>query len=308
MASLRVWFREFAFMAELDCIVAGEANVDLLMDGIAQLEFDKEKLVKDCGLTLGGSSAITAFNLSKLGARVGFAGVVGKDLFGRFVEERMTSARIDLTALRRDRALKTGITIWCQNGKRRAGVTYLGTIAALRASDVKTAHLRRARHLHVGAYFLLKDFHAGAAEVFRKAKRMSMSTSLDCNFDPEEKWDSGIREVLKNVDIFLPNETEARRLTGVLSTRDAAAELAQLAGAVVVKMGARGALVVSKSGIVRVPPVKARVVDATGAGDSFNAGFLASFLRGQSLQDCAKAGAIAGARSVAHIGGTAAFE
>ena len=295
-------------MADLDCVVAGEANVDLLMDGVAKLEFDKEKLVKGCGLTLGGSSAITAYNLSRLGARVGFASVVGRDLFGQFVEERLAHGGIDLAGLRRDRKEKTGITIWCQNGKRRAGVTYLGTIEALRASDVKEAELRRARHFHVGAYFLLKSFHAGAAGVFRKAKRLKMTTSLDCNFDPEEKWDSGIREVLKYVDVFLPNETEARGLTGAGSTLEAARQLAELAGTVVVKMGARGALICSKSETMRVPAVKARVVDATGAGDSFNAGFLASFLRGESVQDCAHAGAVAGARSVGHVGGTAAFE
>src|SRR5580700_1877516 len=106
-------------MSDLDCIVAGEANVDLLIDGIARLEFDKEKLAKGCALTLGGSSAITAFNLSKMGARVGFAGVVGQDLFGRFVEERLASAGVDLAALRRDPKEKTGITVWCQNGRRR---------------------------------------------------------------------------------------------------------------------------------------------------------------------------------------------
>lgn len=295
-------------MSDLDCIVAGEANVDLLVDGIAQLEFDKEKLAKGCGLTLGGSSAITAFNLSKLGARVGFAGVVGKDLFGRFVEERLASAGIDLAALRRDRVEKTGITIWCQNGKRRAGMTYLGTIAGLRPSDVKESYLRRARHLHVGAYFLLEKFHAGAASVFRRAKRLSMATSLDCNFDPAEKWDSGIREVLKHVDVFLPNETEALRLTGASHVKAAAQDLTRLARIVVVKMGARGALVSSGGEILRVPAVKARVVDATGAGDSFNAGFLQCYLRGGTPVECAKAGAVAGARSVSHIGGTAAFE
>src|SRR5579871_6884669 len=100
-------------MADLDCIVAGEANVDLLVDGIAQLEFDKEKLAKGCGLTLGGSSAITAFNLSKLGAKVGFVSVVGKDVFGAFVSERLKSSSIDLTHLRLDPKEKTGITIWC---------------------------------------------------------------------------------------------------------------------------------------------------------------------------------------------------
>jgi sugar/nucleoside kinase (ribokinase family) len=295
-------------MADLDCIIAGEANVDLLVDGISQLEFDKEKLVRGCGLSLGGSSAITAFNLSKLGARVGFAGVVGRDLFGRFVEERLASAGVDLTALRRDRSEKTGITIWCQHGKRRAGITYLGTIAGLRTTDVKESYLRKARHLHVGAYFLLEGFHAGAAGVFQKAKRLSMTTSLDCNFDPSEKWDSGIREILKYVDVFLPNETEAMRLTGASSVKAAAQDLAKLARIVVVKMGARGALAWTTDAFFRVPAVKVRVVDATGAGDSFNAGFLARYLRGGSLVECARAGAVAGARSVACIGGTAAFE
>ncbi len=295
-------------MAELDCIVAGEANVDLLVDGIARLEFDKEKLARGCGLTLGGSSAITVFNLSKLGARVGFVGVVGTDLFGRFVEERLAAAGIDLTALRRDRSEKTGITIWCQHGKRRAGMTYLGTIAGLRPMDVREACLRSARHLHVGAYFLLKDFHPGAAKVFQNARRLSMTTSLDCNFDPLEKWDCGIREVLKSVDVFLPNETEALRLTGASSVKAAAVDLAKLARIVVVKMGARGALVSTDRETFRVPAVKARVVDATGAGDSFNAGFLARYLRGESLSECAQAGVAAGARSVGFVGGTAAFE
>ncbi len=295
-------------MTDLDCIVAGEANVDLLIDGIAQLEFDKEKLASGCGLTLGGSSAITAFNLSRLGARVGFVGVVGRDLFGQFVEDRLHSASIDLKGLRRDRAGKTGITVWAQHGKRRAGMTYLGTIGALRPADVKDIFLKRARHLHVGAYFLLEGFHAGAARVFQRARRLGMTTSLDCNFDPAEKWDSGLREVLKHVDVFLPNETEALRLTGATSVKAAAVDLSKLARTVVVKMGARGALVINGSDTFRVPAVKARVVDATGAGDSFNAGFLARFLRGASLGDCVKAGAIAGARSVGFVGGTAAFE
>jgi len=295
-------------MPDLDCIVAGEANVDLLVDGIARLEFDKEKLAEGCGLTLGGSSAITAFNLSKLGARVGFVSVVGKDLFGKFVEDRLASAGIDLSALRRDPSEKTGITIWCQDGKRRAGMTYLGTIAALRPSDVKESYMRRARHLHVGAYFLLQAFHMGAAKVFRKAKRMSMTTSLDCNFDPAEKWDSGIKDVLRNVDIFLPNETEALRLTGLSSVQSAAQDLARIVPIVVVKMGGRGALVCTRNERFRVPVKKVRIVDATGAGDSFNAGFLAHYLRGAPVAQCAKAGIVAGARSVSFIGGTAAFE
>jgi sugar/nucleoside kinase (ribokinase family) len=243
-----------------------------------------------------------------LEVKVGFVSVVGKDLFGRFVEERLASAEIDLSALRRDPVEKTGITIWCQNGKRRAGMTYLGTIAALRPQDVKDAYLKKARHFHVGAYFLLEGFHAGAARVFQRARRLGLTTSLDCNFDPAEKWESGVQDVLPHVDVFLPNETEALRLTGASSVKAAAEGLAKRARIVVVKMGARGALVTTKGETFRVPAVKARVVDTTGAGDSFNAGFLACYLRGGMLTECAEAGVAAGAKSVSFVGGTAAFE
>ena len=88
----------------------------------------------------------------------------------------------------------------------------------------------------------------------------------------------------------------------------AARELAKLARIAVVKLGARGALVCAQGKQFCVPPVKARVVDTTGAGDSFDAGFLARFLKGGSLEESARAGAAAGARAVSAIGGTGAFE
>jgi len=108
----------------LDCLVAGEANADLLIDGIARLEFEKEKLATDMNLVLGGSSSIFAFNLARLGAKVGFAGVVGDDFFGHFVEERLGWAGVDTRTLRRRPKVKTGLTIWCQRGAKRAGITY----------------------------------------------------------------------------------------------------------------------------------------------------------------------------------------
>ena len=189
--------------SRLDCLVAGDANADLLIDGIAKLEFDKEKLATDMNLVLGGSSSIFAFNLARLGAKVGFAGVVGDDFFGTFVTERLRWAGVDAHALRRLRRTKTGLTIWCNQGGRRAGITYNGTIAMVRARDVDR-ELRRARHLHVGAYFLLEKLHPGAAALFRRAKKIGLTTSLDCNYDPAETWDSGIRQVLKFTDIFFP--------------------------------------------------------------------------------------------------------
>jgi sugar/nucleoside kinase (ribokinase family) len=291
----------------LDCLVAGDANADLLIDGIAKLEFDKEKLATGMNLVLGGSSSIFAFNLARLGAKVGFVGVVGDDFFGTFVTERLRWAGVDVRALRRLRHAKTGLTIWCNQGGRRAGITYNGTIAMVRGRDVDR-ELPSARHLHVGAYFLLEKLHPGAPALFRKAKKLGLTTSLDCNYDPAEAWDSGIRRVLPFTDIFFPNEIEALRLTNTRNVEHAAAELSKLARIVIVKLGGHGALVSTEGRQFRVPAVKTRVVDTTGAGDSFDAGFLACWFKGGSIEASARAGAVAGARAVSAVGGTGAFE
>ena len=292
----------------LEIIVAGEVNVDLILREVPPLELDKEKTAADMDLILGGSSSITVFNLARLGARVGFVGVLGEDFFGRFCEERLRWAGVDLKRLRRLAGAKTGITVWNTRGSRRAGVTYPGTIEMLRASDIPSEYLQRARHLHVGHYFLLKKLHRGAPALFRRARALGLTTSVDCNYDPAETWDSGIRRVLRETDVFFPNEIEALRLTGRRSVAAAARELRKLARIVVIKRGAKGALVASEEGVFETPAVRARAVEMTGAGDSFNAGFLTRFVRGAPLEECARAGAEAAARAITRAGGTAAFE
>ncbi len=292
----------------LDCIVAGDVNVDLLIDGVLELEVGKEKLASRMDLAIGGSSGITAFNLARLGTRVGYVGVLGRDSFGKFLEDRLSSAQVNLDALRLHPTEKTGITIWHSKNGSRAAVTYPGTIAMLQAHDIPDAYLRQARHLHIGHYFLLTALHKDAVELFQKAKQLGLTTSLDCNYDPTERWDSGLRDVLRYTDIFFPNEDESRYLTGQAKAEDAARELGELASVVVVKLGARGAFVYSRNESFHVPAVKAAVVDTTGAGDSFNAGFLCRFLQGGSLKESALNGAITGARCVTRVGGTTAFE
>jgi len=292
-----------------DCLIAGEANVDLLVNGVLELEVGKEKLADDLSLVLGGSSAITAFNLSQLGASVRFAAVLGRDAFGYFVSQKMEEAGIDISAIRWLDQEKTGVTIWHSLARERAGVTYAGTIARLRASDVTHEVLTSARHLHVGAYFLLTALHPDAPELFLTAKRAGLTTSLDCNYDPSETWDSNIWQVLRHTDVFFPNEQEARLLTHCDDPLSAARRLNQFAQLVVVKLGAEGALVVTREETFHQPAVAvADVVDTTGAGDSFNAGFLSQYVRGASLRACAEAGTQAASRSVTKIGGTAAFE
>jgi sugar/nucleoside kinase (ribokinase family) len=292
----------------LDVIVAGEVNADLILTEVPPLELDKEKMAEGMDLILGGSSSITAFNLARLGAKVGFVGVVGDDFLGRFCAERLRWAGVDLRHLRRVPKPKTGITVWITRGARREGATYAGTIEMLRAADVPSGYLARARHLHAGCYFLQTKLQPGTPALFRRARKLGLTTSLDCNWDPSERWDSGIRQALAETDVFFPNEDEALRLAGCSDVREAAAELGKLARIVAVKMGARGALIHSAGGAFEAPAVKVKVVETTGAGDSFNAGFLTRFVKGAPLEECARAGIEAGARAVTRIGGTAAFE
>jgi sugar/nucleoside kinase (ribokinase family) len=296
-----------------DCLVAGDANVDLLVDGVIALEPGTEKLASNLNLVLGGSSAITAFNLSRLGAKVAFAGVIGYDLFGRFVEEKLLSAGVDIELLRRTDTEKTGVTIWHSRQGERAGVTYSGAIAMLEVGDVPDHALKSARHFHVGAYFLQSKCHAGAPKLFARAKALGLTTSVDCNYDPGEFWDSNLRAVLEHTDLFFPNEDEARAITRTSNAAEAARELAAVAKVVIVKRGSLGALIATRERQFEVPAIPAEVVDATGAGDSFNAGFLSRFILSQSMQGedleaCAQAGALAASRSVGKVGGTAAFE
>jgi ribokinase len=160
----------------------------------------------------------------------------------------------------------------------------------------------------VGAYFLLEKLHAGAPGLFRRARAMGLTTSLDCNHDPSGKWDSNLLATLRHTDFFFPNEVEALSITGESSVEAAASRLGRSVPAVLVKMGARGVYLFSAGRGRRIPAKRVRVVDTTGAGDSFNAGFLASLFGGGTLEECAEAGLSAAARCLTRVGGTEAFQ
>jgi sugar/nucleoside kinase (ribokinase family) len=229
-------------------------------------------------------------------------------MFGRFVEEKLAGGGVDLCGLQRLSGHKTGLTIWYSRENKRSGLTYPGTISLLERSHISTALLRRARHLHVGHYFLQTCLHRDAPELFAEAKALGLTTSLDCNYDPREQWDSNLRQVLLHTDVFLPNEDEAIAITGAADYASAARELLSQAQIVIVKRGAHGVFAASRTASFETPAIPVQAIDTTGAGDSFNAGFLVEFVKGQNLETCVKSGIRAAARSVQKVGGTAAFE
>ncbi|NPV08377.1 MAG: carbohydrate kinase family protein [Anaerolineae bacterium] len=292
---------------EFDVVVAGEINVDLILTGeTVRPEFGREKLVADATLTMGSSSVIFACGAARLGLRVAFVGKVGKDAFGDFMLRGMQERGVDIQAVYRVDEPKTGITVSLSEPRDRAMLTYAGAIAELRADEVLDQHLSSARHLHVSSAFLQRRLLPDLEGLFARAHRLGCTTSLDTGWDPEEQWDGAVTRALAGADVFMPNEEEAPRIAGTDSPEEALAVLAERVPLVAIKLGRRGAIAATGNERAACESYPVRVVDTTGAGDSFNAGLVYGFLHHWSLQRSLQLGCACGALSARAAGGTAA--
>lgn len=295
-------------MCRFDVTIAGELNLDLILYGVPEeIPRERELLASDLNLTLGSSSAIVAHNLASLGSRVGFVSCIGNDSFAELALARLSAAGVDVSKVSILPGRKTGLTVIMQRGTWRNMLTYSGTISDLRFEDLDLDYLSSAQHFHLSSFYLQRGLRPNVPELLKKLKSAGLTVSLDCNDDPEDRWDGGIREALKHVDVFLPNAREAMRLTKATSVEAAARELAQAIPLVVLKLGAEGALACRGEEQWSSPALRIDVVDPVGAGDSFDAGFLREYLRGSDVKACLSAGNLAGALSVTRPGGTEAF-
>jgi len=294
----------------LDLLVLGDCNPDLVLsDPELVPEFGQvERLVERADLTIGGSGAITACGASRLGLRTALAAVRGDDLFGRFMAEALSERGVELDGLVVDPELQTGLTVILARNEDRAILTFPGAIAELRCSMVDRALLAQARHVHVSAFFLQRALAPGLEELLASVKAGGATTSLDPNWDPSGEWDGGLAGLLPFIDVLLPNAAEVCAITGVDEPLDAARALAEAGPLVVVKMGQQGAAAVRAGQEV----VSARafegqgMVDAIGAGDSFDAGFLAGWLDGWDLSRVLSLACACGTLSMRAAGGTGA--
>ena len=293
-------------MSDLDILVLGDANPDLVLSGgdVVPAFGQAERLVDEARLVIGGSGAIFACGAAKLGLRVAFAGVVGDDMFGRFMCDRLQAHGIDTSALAVLPERSTGVTVVLSGREDRAMLTFAGTIGDLRRSVIGSDVLSRTRHIHVSSYFLQRALAPELPALFREARDGEATTSLDPNWDPSGQWDNGLMALLPEVDVFLPNEVEALSMARISVVEDAIARLRSAgAGTVVVKTAGQGAVAAQAGDAVAVAGIPTQVVDSTGAGDSFDAGFLAGFLGGQPLRRCLEIGNACGALSTRGIGG-----
>jgi sugar/nucleoside kinase (ribokinase family) len=289
-----------------DILVAGEINPDLILTGDVTPEFQQvEKLMESATLTVGSSSAIFACGAARLGLKVAFIGVCGKDVFGRFMLEAMQARGIDVANVNIHPTGSTGLSVILDRSSDRAILTFPGLIPALQASDIPDSLLQQARHVHVASYFLQTKLRPGLLSLFQRAHLLGLTTSLDTNYDPSERW-AGLDELLSATDVFLPNRTEALSITRTGSVEAAAQQLAERARFAVVKLGAAGALACEKDVITKADSIPVHVLDSVGAGDTFDAGFLFAFLNHWNMERSLRFACVCGALSMRALGGTQA--
>jgi len=203
-------------LATFDVSVIGELNLDLILYGLPQsLVLEREHLATDLSITLGSSSAIFAHNLSYLGNRVGFSACIGDDPFGEICVQRLSASGVDVSHIKKLRGKTTGLTVILPQRKDRFILTYPGAMYEMTERELDQAFVFNAKHLHLSSYFLQKGIRPQLIHIFRKAKEAGLTTSLDTNDDPEDRWSGDIQLLLRYVDILLPNERELCKLAQI---------------------------------------------------------------------------------------------
>ena len=291
-------------------MVIGELNVDLIFNQLNKApEFGKEQRADQMTLTLGSSSAIFASNCSSLGSTVAFCGKVGGDSFGKFVLRSLDEKNVNADAVITDENLKTGATVIFNHQDDRMMVTHPGAMEHMTVDEIPDELFEKSRHLHTSAIFFQPRIKKDLVKMFSKAKEFGLTTSMDTQWDPEEKWEIDIEKILPVLDFFLPNEEELIELTESATLDEALKKVSGTDTCVVVKRGTKGALMQKDGKQTSISAYQIDdLVDAIGAGDSFDAGFISSILKGKSLEESLKIGNMTAAVSTTAAGGTTAIK
>lgn len=298
-------------MKKFDIIAIGELNVDLILNHIqSMLVIGKEIFADDMLLTLGSSTAIFAANAASLGMKVAFVGMIGKDNFGELVKTSLEKRSVSTRYLIETDQYATGATIVLAYAEDRANITYQGSMDTMGFNDIDPSVFEITKHIHISSIFIQSGLKRDLLRILKLAKERGITVSLDTQWDPMEKWDLDYTEILPYVTLFMPNETELKGLAGTSDLHEAIEKIRPYIGeACIVKCGSQGSILFQKDGttLEASPFLNTEVIDTIGAGDSFNAGFVYSYVKGYSLAECQRLGNLTGAINTTAAGGIGAF-
>ena len=292
---------------KFDVISIGELNADLIFTGLEEGPvLNREILASGYKKTMGSSTALCTANMTKLGLKTAFCSKVGNDEMGRFVLEQLEKRNIDSSFCIYEDGAETGVTLSLNWSGDRAMVTVLGVIKTFSLKDFDINIINSAKHIHVGSFFLQEALRADLCTIFKTAHERGITTSLDTGWDNSENWDYGIQSVLEYTDLFFPNETEAIHIAKAKTLADAVNRLEKMCkNTVAIKRGKDGAYCLSGGKRYAIKAINSvKVIDTTGAGDSFNAGFIYGFINGLPIHECLEYGNASGGISVGSVGGS----
>lgn len=289
----------------LEVTSIGDVNVDVISAKIRKMpERDSQVLVSGVGMSSGGCAANFAKAYARFGGRARLIGKVGDDMFGRLVQEELEDVDLRLSL-----GSRTGVTMGITfSDDSRTFLTYPGANSELTIKDVDFK-LVEGKFLHVASFFL-QGLREDTKKLIDQAHKMGMLVSFDCGWDPAgwSKTDKAlVKGVLANVDVFFPNLREGEAITGVGGEKKACQHLLEMGPKIVaLKCGKKGAYVATREEFIFIPPYKVKaVVDTTGTGDVFDAGFVFGRLRGWSLEKSGKFASAAAALKTRGFGSSA---
>ena len=276
-------------------ICAGEAFEDLIFVGLDRLpELGEEVKTDRFTSTIGGGAVITAVKAARLGMKTTLVSALSDAAVTRLKKERVT-----ITNLRK-RGEPHAITAALSTGDDRAFVTYNGVNAKLEARLARTVPQLKATHIHLCFYPHDCQHWRRLVETLRKR---GITTSWDFGWNEPLSNDRGLIDLIDALDFVFVNEHEARLYTREQTLEGAIRHWRQLTAITIIKIGEEGAVWIAPNKDLHVVAPKVKVVDTTGAGDSFNAGFLVAWMHGKSPEECLKAGNKVGSESTRKAGG-----
>ena len=288
-----------------DLFLPGDYFFDLIYTGLPEFPMLGREVYSTGIIATGGAMYITAVAAKRLGVRAGWAGCFGSDYYSQYVRELAEAEGVDLSLARSvDQSYRRVTTSIPYQGER-AFVTYVDPepidLLAFWLEQMRAAEFR---HLHLGALMSVEQL----APLAEEARAHNATISMDCQDVPDLQSVCMWRDLLGQIDIFIPNAREAMAISGSSAVKSALEQLMEWTRIVVVKDGANGAWLGTGGQITHVPAINiGPAIDTTGAGDCFNAGFLYGYVCEQApLELCAHYGNICGGFSVTHVGGATA--
>jgi len=284
----------------MDVLLWGVYFVDIIFTDLPWIpRLGSEVFSRDLTITPGGPYN-TALALRRLGISSAWSCDFGTDFFSKIVLERVAKEKLDQSLFTYHDYPIRRITAAFSLSDDRGFISFMDEIAQTSPIDQMKEHKPKfllLPHLHYGKHTI---------NIFRTANELGIRILMDCQSTEATLETTGVENALRSVDVFIPNKVEAIQLTGASSVEEALIILSRLTPLVIIKCGKDGAISIQNGEIIHAPAIEVQVVDTTGAGDCFNAGFLYGHLALKApLSTCLKTANFCGGISATAAGGEA---